>query len=76
MLFLSTHLEKMPSYAVGQTITMQLMKKERGSLYAMPKNLWEKREGAMMSINGKDQGHDGKDELSCLKIIICAEFQG
>ncbi|XP_022341195.2 E3 ubiquitin-protein ligase RNF10-like [Crassostrea virginica] len=47
----STHLEKMPSYAVGQTITMQLMKKERGSLYAMPKNLWEKREGAMMSIN-------------------------
>ena len=76
MLFLSTHLEKMPSYAVGQTITMQLMKKERGSLYAMPKNLWEKREGAMMSINGKEPRSWWGDENSCLKIIICAEFQG
>jgi hypothetical protein len=31
---------------------MQLMKKERGTIYAMPKNLWEKREGTMMSITG------------------------
>lgn len=48
----STRTEKVPSYAVGQTITMQLMKKERGTIYAMPKSLWEKREGVMMRING------------------------
>lgn len=59
----STRTEKVPSYAVGQTITMQLMKKERGTIYAMPKSLWEKREGIMMRIN------DDARKCSGMKIL-------
>lgn len=59
----STRTEKVPSYAVGQTITMQLMKKERGTIYAMPKSLWEKREGIMMRVN------DDARKCSGMKIL-------
>lgn len=66
----STRTEKFPMYKVGQTITMQLMKKERGTIYAMPKSLWEKREGNMMSITDDARKSAGMKVLTADKEYI------
>ncbi|XP_048748109.2 RING finger protein 10-like isoform X2 [Ostrea edulis] len=66
----STCIEKVPAYKVGQTITMQLMKKERGTIYAMPKNLWEKREGTMMSITDDNRKSSGMKILTANRDYI------
>ena len=39
-------------YKVGDTITMALMKKEKGSIYAVPASYWTKQEGKCHNING------------------------
>ncbi|KAL3856865.1 hypothetical protein ACJMK2_011576 [Sinanodonta woodiana] len=46
----SVVVKKTHNYMAGEMITMTLMKKERGSTYAVPKNVWEKR-GHFHNIN-------------------------
>ena len=41
------------SYKVGDTITMKLMKREKGTTYAVPAESWEKREGKIHNVNGE-----------------------
>lgn len=49
--------QEVHKYQVGETITMSLMRREKGTTYALPKAFWEKREGKIHDYNGK---------LSCL----------
>ncbi|XP_060594010.1 E3 ubiquitin-protein ligase RNF10-like isoform X2 [Ruditapes philippinarum] len=39
------------NYKVGDTITLTLMKKEKGSIYAVPANLWQKQPGKCHNVN-------------------------
>ena len=49
--------QEVHKYQVGETITMSLMRREKGTTYALPKAFWEKREVKIHDYNGK---------LSCL----------
>ena len=40
-------------YKVGDTITMTLMKKEKGSIYAVPAQYWTKQERKCHNVDGK-----------------------
>jgi len=40
------------NYKVGHDITLTLMKKEKGSIYAVPANLWEKQTNKCHSVQG------------------------
>lgn len=40
-------------YSAGETITMKLMKRERGSTYAMPVTQWALRSGKPHNVAGR-----------------------
>lgn len=44
--FLSVKTVETATFSVGDKITMRLMKRERGSTYAMPAEEWSDRQGA------------------------------
>ena len=41
-------------HKVGDTITMTLMKKEKGSIYAVPAQYWTKQERKCHNVDGKN----------------------
>ncbi|XP_013402589.1 RING finger protein 10 [Lingula anatina] len=47
-------------YSPGDQITMRLMKKERGTTFAMPKSQWEPREGRPYRVDDKVDTHFAK----------------
>ncbi len=42
-------------FAVGEQITMKLMKRERGTTYTMPRTQWTERCGKPHNVDGKKQ---------------------
>nr|KAG5689372.1 hypothetical protein BaRGS_019746 [Batillaria attramentaria] len=55
-------------YKVGDTIVLQLMKRERGSTYAVPLAHWEKREGCPQNI-----GDESNTEYA--KVLVASAQQ-
>lgn len=52
-IFFSVITQATHDYKVGETITMRLMKRQKGTTYALPKALWEKRaDGVLSSMTG------------------------
>ena len=53
--------------AIGEEITMKLMKRERGSTMAIPKELWEQRDG-----NGNLFNMDDDKDCTCYSKLLMA----
>lgn len=59
--------QEVHKYQVGETITMSLMRREKGTTYALPKAFWEKREGKIHDYN------DNINRTSFLKLLSISE---
>lgn len=55
-------------YKVGETITMRLMKRQKGTTYALPKALWEKRaDGVLSSMT------DSSEKVAFMKLLTASK---
>ena len=56
-------------HKVGDNITMTLMKKEKGSIYAVPAHYWTKQERKCHNVDGKQQALFNPVALRKAKIV-------
>lgn len=63
----SVVMQEVHHYKVGETITMSLMRREKGTTYALPKVAWEKREHKIHNFT------DDVNKTSFLKLLSISE---
>ncbi|XP_063417408.1 E3 ubiquitin-protein ligase RNF10-like isoform X2 [Mytilus trossulus] len=64
---LSVVTQEVHKYNTGETVTMTLMRREKGMTYALPKAVWEKKEGKIHSYT------DDVNKTNFLKLLSMSE---
>ncbi|XP_063408478.1 E3 ubiquitin-protein ligase RNF10-like isoform X2 [Mytilus trossulus] len=59
--------QEVHKYNTGETVTMTLMRREKGMTYALPKAVWEKKEGKIHSYT------DDVNKTNFLKLLSMSE---